>query len=578
MDDGCRVPTATVVDAAGAQGAGAPQRGPAVFLTRPATAGLLLLLVYVALSFLNDPSGHLGTDTGGKVATLEVMAARGGFDPDVGYWAERWDPEGSLHPLWYTSHVGDRWVNVTTLPALFVAAPLYDLGGHRAALLVPMLGGVAAAFAARAIARRTVGGDGWGAYWVCGLASPTVVYALDFWEHTIGLALMAWAIVGLLDAAERTDLRRSGVSAALGGLAFGAAATMRTEAVAYAVVTVAVTALVVLAARRAPSRAVLLGLTATAGLALPMWANTLLERSVLGTAARVSRAAGTVAGASEAEGSRLSEAVLTAVSLHPVMEAVPYLLGAAAFALLAFVARRGVVPGGDRAPVLLGCGALVALYLLRFVEGPGFVPGLVATTPFAAAGLALGWRSRAARLPIAIALLALPVVWALQYTGGAAPQWGGRYLLASGLVLGAIGVAAMEGAQRTARLTFLSLAVVTSAFGLVWLSQRSHAVAQVGQALVALEEPVVVSGIEHLPRELGSRYLDKLFLTAPGPDERGLAGEVVRQAGYDSFAYVQLAEDAAVEAPEGYFLLGQQRLALFDDVDLRVSRFRATGG
>ena len=114
----------------------------------------LLLAVYVALSFLNDPHGYLGTDTGGKVATLQVMDHRGHLDPDVGYWAAPWDPAGRLHPLYYTSHLGHRWVNVTTLPALYLAYPLFRAGGYRAALLVPMLGSVLAALAARALARR----------------------------------------------------------------------------------------------------------------------------------------------------------------------------------------------------------------------------------------------------------------------------------------------------------------------------------------------------------------------------------------------------------------------------------------
>ena len=40
------------------------------------------------LSFaLNDPRGTLGTDTGGKLATLHMMEQRGSLDPDVGYWA-----------------------------------------------------------------------------------------------------------------------------------------------------------------------------------------------------------------------------------------------------------------------------------------------------------------------------------------------------------------------------------------------------------------------------------------------------------------------------------------------------------
>ena len=82
---------------------------------RSAVAGLLLLAVYVGLSFLNSPRGFLGTDTGGKVATLKVMSESGRFDPDLGYWAEEWDPAGGLYPIGFTAHTtSGRWVNVTT--------------------------------------------------------------------------------------------------------------------------------------------------------------------------------------------------------------------------------------------------------------------------------------------------------------------------------------------------------------------------------------------------------------------------------------------------------------------------------
>ncbi|MER3452385.1 MAG: hypothetical protein C4344_01415, partial [Acidimicrobiia bacterium] len=152
-----------------------------------------MLALYIMLSFANDPGGYLGTDTGGKVATLRAMVRHRGLDPDVGYWAQRWDPSGSLHPLYYTTHIGHRWVNVTTLPAVYAAYPLFKVGGYRAALLIPMLGSVLAAFAARALARG-LGADertAWWAFWLAGVGSPLAIYALDFWEHSIGVALVA---------------------------------------------------------------------------------------------------------------------------------------------------------------------------------------------------------------------------------------------------------------------------------------------------------------------------------------------------------------------------------------------------
>ena len=170
---------------------------------RALLAAALLLAVYGVLSVANDPHGYLGTDTGGKVLTLQAMEDRGSTtNLDVGYWAEEHDPEGRLHPYFGTGRIGVRWIQVTTVPLLLAASPLYDLGGYRLALLLPMLGGVLVAAAARALAQR-FGADraqAWWAFWLVGLAGPVVVYALDLWEHTLGLAAMAWAVVLLADA------------------------------------------------------------------------------------------------------------------------------------------------------------------------------------------------------------------------------------------------------------------------------------------------------------------------------------------------------------------------------------------
>ncbi|HZP31565.1 MAG TPA: hypothetical protein VFC99_21610, partial [Acidimicrobiia bacterium] len=171
---------------------------------RVVAAALLLFAVYVSLSLFNDPRATMVTDTGGKIATLRAMQHNGGLDPDVHYWAAKWDPDGRLHGLFYTSRVGDKWVNATTVTMLDVAEPLYAVGGIRAALILPMLGSVLAALAARALARRMGAGrsGGWLAFRCVGLASPLAVYALDLWEHSIGAALMLWAVVFAFDVVD----------------------------------------------------------------------------------------------------------------------------------------------------------------------------------------------------------------------------------------------------------------------------------------------------------------------------------------------------------------------------------------
>ena len=127
----------------------ATTRGWRGWIQRPLVACLVLFSIYAGLSLLlNDPRGTLGTDTGGKLATLHVMESRGVLDPDVGYWAASADPHGTLHPLFYTYRINGQWVNVSTLPMLYAAYPLYLVGGDRGVLAIPMLAAVFAALAA----------------------------------------------------------------------------------------------------------------------------------------------------------------------------------------------------------------------------------------------------------------------------------------------------------------------------------------------------------------------------------------------------------------------------------------------
>lgn len=561
--------------------------------SRPArvlAACAALLLAYLALSLLNDPRGYLGTDTGGKVATLRVMEQGRTLDPDLGYWAERWDPDGRLHPLYYTFHLGDKWVNVTTLPALYLAYPLFSAGGYRGALLVPMLGSVLAALAARALARRLRPGDertGWLAFWLVGLASPLAVYALDFWEHSLGVALVAWAVVLLYDVVERRAGWRAGGAA---GLLFGAAATMRTEALVYGAVATAVACTLVLVRRRNLFPALAVGLAVVAGLAAPLVANNALERAMIGSSLRADRAAGTVLGAGEAEGSRVAEGMITATSLSPALESTSYLLGGVLLALLLVFAVRASGAKAGEPLAKLAAGGVAALYLIRAANGLGFVPGMVAATPLVVLALALGWRRRpdgddaddprsveGARFVLAVAVLALSLVWAFQYTGGAGPQWAGRYILPSGLLLAAAGVTCLPLLATWARTAVVVLAAVVTCFGLSWLSVRSHDVGSVGEALAKRPEPALVSRVAHLAREAGWYADDRRWLTAPSDADVEHALRVLDGAGIDTFGMVELDRGRPPGQLPGWAQGETSRVHFLSGVHLSITTYVRTG-
>ncbi|MGH9165983.1 MAG: hypothetical protein ACRDZW_10790, partial [Acidimicrobiales bacterium] len=518
-------------------------------------------------SLANDQRGHLGSDTGGKAATLAAMAERGGLDPDLGYWAERWDPDGRVHPLLFISHLGDRWVDATTMPMLVAAYPLYRIGGYRLALLLPMVGAVLAALAARALARRLGGGGGWTAFWVIGLASPVAVYALDLWEHTFGVAAMAWGVVFLVDLVQG---RRGWPAALAGGLAFGAAATMRTEALVYAAVAVAATGVVLLARRRVVL-ALASGVLAAVGLVVPIVLNTALEVATVGQTIRSGRAAGTVAVAGVEGGLRLREAAVTALGFLPSSDPVSWLLGLILLVLLGFSLRRLAGPG-DPGPAVLALVAATALYLLRLAGGPGYVPGLIPAAPLAVLGLVLGWRVPAARQVLAIGLAALPLVWATEFVGGGVPQWGGRYVLTSGLLFANVGCVALPSLRPWAGRVVVGLAVVVTGLGLTFLSVRSHGFGRAGAELAGSPEPVLVSRVVQLAREGGVTSSHHRWLTAATLADQRVAVDVVRRAGFTRFGLVT-PEGEAVPAVDGWHAVAHRRVPITLGAALRVTTF-----
>ena len=563
--------------------ASAPENGPAApmvsttglpagarsWLRRPLVAALVLLLVYVGLSFLNDTRGYLGTDTGGKVATLKVMAERGDLDPDVGYWARDWDAEGRVHGFFYTSHIGDRYVNITSLPMVLAGEPLYRLGGYRLALLVPMAGSILAAFAARAISRRVRDGDGWAAFWIVGLASPMTIYALDFWEHSLGAGLLAWAAVVLWDAVEARFMWWKGLAA---GALIGAAFSMRTEALAFGFAMVGIACIVLVVRRRNGGAALVTGTGAVVGLALLIAGNAALEWAVLGSTFRSGRAQGAASAGGGDSLLRLKEAVITTMSPVSSFGAEAYVLGACLTVALAYLVwcsahrRKGFVP--------IALAAVVGLvYLIRFSSWRGFIPGLVATTPLAVAGVVLGWARLSGRLFVAFALVPLPLVFYFQFAGGALPQWAGRYILTTGVILVAVGAACLPRLELWVRRFLVGLSVAVTVSGLVWLSVRSHEVARAAEVLEGRPEAVLISPDGFVPREFGGSYGRKNWLASSNSNDLQFAAQVALASGAPTLGLVALDVEQAPPAFDGWQISGSELVPFLAHTELRVTTY-----
>ncbi|MCB0964702.1 MAG: hypothetical protein KDA98_15595, partial [Acidimicrobiales bacterium] len=454
----------------------------------------------------------------GKAATARAVADHGG--PDLGYWAAAVDPEGRHHPIVNTEPRTDgTWLQGTSIPFSLATGGLWGVGGAWGAALVPIAGGLLAAWSARRLALR-VGATptaAEAAFWLVGLVGPVGFYALDLWEHAPAAGLVLLAASGLVDP-------RGRVEALVTGLAAGAAVVLRADA-ALVLVALGVAVLAV-----GPVRRRWLGhldRVAVAGIAavVPLVANALAERAVIEGDVRGSRAGDLVSGAGSDLAGRLGDAALQLAGPYAddnVAGAIAGLLLAAAAIGLALVAIgrwRAPAPVVRALAVLLG-----ALYLGRIVQGLGFVPGALAVAPLAATGIAAGLWGRDAsperRVVTFGAVGSLPLIWALQWQGNHAAAWGARYLLASAALLVVVGVVALfeDPVPRLYRTAVLGLTVAVGVAGLSYHAVRTRQVADAFDQISVPEDGALVSADVNLLREGGGWYeRDARWLTAVDP-------------------------------------------------------------
>jgi hypothetical protein len=317
------------------------------------------------------------------------------------------------------------------------------------------------------------------------------------------------------------------------------------------------------------------GAALAAGAAVPLVANDVVERLVLGGTLRASRAAGTAAGVGVSATVRVQEAFTTLVGMNRFTRTADYVFGGL-IVLCLVLAVRAFRRSDEHIPFSgsLAIAGAVFLYLVGFSAGLGFVPGMLTASPFAAIGFVLGWR-RDVRIITVMAVAALPLVWAFQYSGGAGPQWGGRYTLLSGALLLVAATVVLEG-HRAALVAACLVAALVTGFGVAWLSVRSHWAASAIERIVDRHDQAVISGEAHVLREGGAFYDPTLhWLTAIDGRELRRAASIVHQAGDSEFAYVVSDGVRAPATIGGYRRQGVERVQfLRSDIHLQVVTYR----
>jgi hypothetical protein len=350
---------------------------------------------------------------------------------------------------------------------------------------------------------------------------------------------------------------------------------MRTESLLYGAVATAVTVIAIVVGDRGLRRAATVAVGTLVGLVPVLVANDRMERAVLGGSLRSSRAAGSVDAAGSDLATRAGEALRTTIGLNYASLGVEALAGGCILVALVTAAVMISTGRGQRRHQAELLGAVALLLLVRIHSGLSFVSGFVPALPVVAFGAVLAWHDARRRLLALVALLALPGVWLLQYTGGAGPQWGGRYVLLTGFLLAVIGVVALEALPHWSRVVVIALCVGITLAGVRYMQIRTHQGGRGSDAVVALRDDVVVSRFAHLFREVGSEYTpQRQWLTALSDHDLARAATIARR--HDARTVAVIAEPGPRARLAGYRFTGRRRLPFFSE-DLVVDSYRRTG-
>jgi hypothetical protein len=217
------------------------------------------------------------------------------------------------------------------------------------------------------------------------------------------------------------------------------------------------------------------------------------------------------------------------------------------------------------------------VFVVRIQSGLGFWPGLLATWPVAAIGVVVGWADPSRRRVLLLALVPLPLVFFFQFSGGALPQWGGRYILTSGLLLTIVGMSALDHVEVWFRRGVLALAIFASLSGVLWLSARTHEIGDDTEQIDALPQAVVVFPDDFVAREFAAVYLDKPWLAPQVPGDLGAVTDVLNKTRQPSFALLTLDQGSTAPEVPGYRRTGQRSVSFIEPTTFTAFTYERVG-
>jgi len=380
-----------------------------------------LLLVLVGLTLVVGWQAPFSADEGAAAAQARMLADGDGWSAPHPF--PEADPDGAAFPLARSTPTSEGWAPFAKHPTYSIVLAAADgLGGVPAMVVLSLVGTVAAAGIATALAGRLDESLARPALWVTGLASPLVFDAHLLMAHTLGAAAAGGATLCALRAASSRRWPAVAGTAALTALAV----LLRNEAVLYAIA-LAAALLVVGTIRRRPGFSIA-GLAAGGAGLSAMWAEPRLVGWLIpgGTGAEAvevpASELGFVAG-------RVQGLVVTWLLPSYQVGLGTALLAISVLAVIvgAVIVRRRGDEQGIVVMAALAAGAAVA----RLALAPEVVPGLLVAFPLLVVAAILVRRSALSTDVAAVlagtTLLFAAAVLATQYSTGGSGEWGGRY-------------------------------------------------------------------------------------------------------------------------------------------------------